>query len=173
MGIGDSWMATRNAVFRDGHYWKLLTTIFLHADTGHFLGNTLTLAVLTYLLWGYYGFWIFPVAAYAFGMLANALTLLTYAPDSGILGASGVIYWMAGFWVTLYFGIDRRHSIGGRLLRCLGFSLAVFAPTSYEITTAYRTHAIGFALGIAFGWPYFLARKTIFRTAEEYLPEEE
>jgi len=172
-GLGDSWMATRENVFQDGQYWKLLSTIFIHADTGHFLGNALTLAILSYLLWGYFGFLIYPLAAYAFGMLANALTLLTYAPHSGILGASGVVYWMAGFWVTLYFAIDRRYSIAGRLLRCVGFSLAIFAPTSYDVGVAYLTHGLGFALGILFGVAYFFARRKYFRSTEYYVQEEE
>ncbi len=172
-GMGESLLATRESVFQSGEFWRLLTTICIHADIGHLLGNMLTFAILSYLLWGYFGYLIYPLAALAFGMITNFLTLLSYPPESGILGASGVIYWMAGFWVTLYFAIDRRYSRAGRLLRSVGFSLAIFAPTSYEAGVAYRTHAMGFVLGVAFGVIYFRVRRESFRRAEEYALEED
>jgi len=170
-GSLDSMVATRASVFEQGEIWRLFTTIFLHSDTTHLLGNSLTFAILSFLLAGYFGVLVFPVAAFSFGMLANALTLLTYPPQVGLLGASGVVYWLAGFWVALYYGIDRRYSRAGRWLRCFGFSLAVFAPTSYEPGVAYRTHAIGFALGVVFGRAYFLSRREFFRAAEGYVEE--
>lgn len=170
-GTGDTWLATRELVFKSGQYWRLFTTIFIHSNMGHLLGNMLTFSILSFLLWGYYGVFIYPLCALFFGALTNALTLLTYPPGGGLLGASGVVYWMAGFWVTLYFGIDRRYSAAGRLLRCAGFSLAVFAPTSYDPNVAYRTHAIGFGLGILFGTIYFLFRRHDFRRAERWLQE--
>lgn len=163
--------ATGDAVYRRHEYWRLLTTLFVHSDMGHLLANSLMFVVLGYLLHGYFGYALFPLGAFVFGAITDLITLRTYPPDVHLVGVSGVIYWMSGFWLVLYFCVDRRYSTGGRLLRCLGFALATLFPSSYRPEVSYRTHAVGFALGVVCGAYYFVRHRERLRAAERYVDE--
>ena len=158
--------ASREAVFGGSEYWRLLTSILAHADLEHFAANALVFGLLVFLLYGYYGALVFPALALATGALTVALSLATYEPATRLVGASGVVYWMGGFWISLYLLVERRLPLGKRTLRAVGFSILVFLPTVFEPEVSYRTHAIGFGLGIAFGLAYFTARKGSLRAAE-------
>jgi rhomboid protease GluP len=158
--------ASRDAIFDRSEYWRLLTSILAHADLEHFAANALVFGLLSFLLYGYYGALVFPVLSIAAGALTGALSLATYAPATRLVGASGVVYWMGGFWLTLYLLVERRLDLGKRTFRAMGFSILVFLPTVFEPEVSYRTHAIGFGLGVAFGLAYFTARKPALRAAE-------
>ena len=77
-----------------------------------------------------------------------------------------VVYLMAGFWIMLYICLERRYSLAMRCIRAIGFSLIVLIPTGYNQSTSYRTHAIGFGVGVVAAIVYFLARKARFRASE-------
>lgn len=151
--------------------WRLLTAVAVHADGSHLLANSLLFCLLAYLLYGYYGFWVFPVATGILGATANWLALWTYLPQRvRLVGASGVVYLMAGFWITLYVLVERRYPLRRRLLRCAGVFLVVFLPTTVEPTVSYRTHWIGLALGVTFAAAYFLVFRERIRRAEVSVP---
>lgn len=158
--------ASREAIFGRSEYWRLITSILAHADLEHFAANALVFGVLAFLLYGYYGAFVFPFLSFATGALTSALSLATYEPATNLVGASGVVYWMGGFWLTLYLLVERRLPPGKRMVRAMGFSVLVFLPTVFEREVSYRTHAIGFGLGVAFGLAYFAARKPALRAAE-------
>jgi len=158
--------ASREAVFGRSEYWRLFTSILAHADFQHFAANALVFGLLAFLLYGYYGAPVFPVLSFVNGALTTSLSLTTYDPDTLLLGASGVVYWMAGFWLSLYLLLERRVTLGKRMVRAVGFAIVVFIPTTLEPRVSYRTHAIGFGLGVAFGLAYFAARKRTLRAAE-------
>ena len=48
----------------------------------------------------------------------------------------------------------------------MGFSLIVLVPTVWDPSVSYRTHAIGFGVGVLFGVVYFLQRKDALHAAE-------
>jgi membrane associated rhomboid family serine protease len=100
------------------------------------------------------------------GALTSALTLQTYPSDVDLIGASGMVYLMVGFWLIQYVFIERRLTLSIRLLRAFGFVLAALMPTSFEKNVSYRTHAIGFLVGCAFGLVYYVANFKRFRRAE-------
>ena len=100
------------------------------------------------------------------GCLITAVSLSTYAPGTRLLGASGVVYLMAGFWLTSYLFIERRLSMGKRLLRASGFGLIVLVPTVWDPSVSYRTHAIGFGAGILFAVVYYVKMGKELRKAE-------
>src|SRR3990172_934529 len=99
--------ATSEGVLEKREYWRLLTAIAVHADVMHALSNAIFLAFFTYLLFGYFGFWVFPALSLAMAGLTNYFSLLSYPPEVGLVGASGLVYWMAGFWLSMYL-------LGGR-----------------------------------------------------------
>src|SRR5690606_26204612 len=106
-----------------GEYWKLWTTLFVHADIGHALSNAFLFFILGFFLYGYYGIRVFPLAALFWGGITNLFVLLQYESDIHLIGASGVVYWMGGFWLTLYFLLNRKLSLFPRALRTIGVGL--------------------------------------------------
>jgi len=158
--------ANRELILDQNQYWRLFTSIFVHSDLKHLLSNALGIVGLGYLLFGYFGFKIYPVLTLGAGALVNFLSLLTYSSHVYLVGASGVVYFLAAFWLTLYICLERRFSVSRRLLRATGFLLIVLIPTGYNPTTSYRTHAIGFGVGVVVAIFYFFANKKRFRSAE-------
>lgn len=166
LGLAGWLPASRDAVFVRGEYWRLGTSIGVHADGRHLLGNAIAFGVLSFLLFGYFGAWVYPALVLLLGMLVTALAVGTYPAHISLLGASGAVYLMAGLWLTLYLLVDRRVGLKKRFVRAVGFGLIVLVPTTFEPTVSYRTHAIGFGLGVAAAIVYFSKRRDSFRSEE-------
>ena len=82
------------------------------------------------------------------------------------MGASGVVYVMAGFWLMSYFLIERSQTLGNRAIRCIGFFLILLIPDAFSPVVSYRTHAIGFVLGWLAAIPHYFLIRTRLRAAE-------
>lgn len=154
-------------VLKQGQYWRLFTSMFIHADLRHLFSNAIGVVGLGYLLYGYFGFKVYPCLTLLSGTVITAIALATYPPNTNLLGASGIVYFMAAFWLTLYVCLERGFSIGKRLLRASGFLIIVLIPTSFSPEISYRTHAIGIGVGILAALPYFFINRERFRQAEE------
>jgi membrane associated rhomboid family serine protease len=165
-GLASYLPAIPERVFRHSEYWRLLTSIGAHTDFRHFLSNGIVFGVLSFLLYGYFGAVVYPALTWGLGCLVTAVSLSTYSPNTRLLGASGVVYLMAGFWLTSYLFIERRLGIGKRRLRAIGFGLIVLVPTVWEPSVSYRTHGIGFGVGVLFAVAYFSQKKDELRKAE-------
>ena len=166
-GGGAPWIpATGQAVFSEHQYWRLWTTVFAHADLFHLLGNAMLFIFLGYFLNGYFGAYAFPFMAFVYGGVINAASLLTYPPGLTLIGASGVVSWLGGAWLTLYLLLNTQKSPTQRALRAGGVALAVFAPAeTFDPHISYRTHVIGFGLGVLWAGVYFLRRRRVFSSA--------
>jgi membrane associated rhomboid family serine protease len=149
---GTVWPATRDAVYQSGEYWRLVTTLFVHADIGHLLANTGLFLVFGTLLRHYFGFWAFPLLSLLGGIVTAALALLTYPGQVRLIGASGMVYFMAALWLFLFCKHADYLSWVQRSMRAIAFILVVLVPTQIEPTVSYRSHAIGFGLGLFFAW---------------------
>jgi rhomboid protease GluP len=171
LGLESILTATRSGIFERGEYWRLFTALGAHADPQHLLSNSLGFGLFSFLLYDYFGFAVFPVATVLLGALVNALAIWTYNPEVHLLGASGMVYLMTGIWLTLYLFVERRLTIGQRIMRSLGFALAVLMPSTFEQAVSYRTHAIGFVVGVVFGLIYFWINKTEIRKRERWATE--
>ena len=158
--------ATSEGVVGKREYWRLLTAIAVHADFLHALSNAIYLAFFTYLLFGYFGVWVFPALSLAMAALTNYFSLLTYPREVALVGASGLVYWMAGFWLCMYLLVERSVGLGKRVLRAVCLALLVLVPTTFQANVSYRTHAIGLALGAVSALVYFQRNREFIRTAE-------
>lgn len=168
--------ANREAVFRQGEWWRLWSALFSHSDLGHLLSNSGLFFVFGLLLSGYFGLFLFPVMALFWGGLTNGVVVGTSSPEMHLIGMSGVVYWMGGLWLTLYFLLSRHLSVTQRVLRSLGVALMIFMPSeAFNPSISYKAHAVGFGFGVFFGGLYFLAYRRKFRAAERFadLPREE
>jgi len=165
-GLSQILPASRETVIGRGEYWRLISSLGAHSDAVHLLANSALFGILAYLLFGYYGGVAFPVLATLLGAATTALTLLGYPEHVRLVGASGMVYVMAGFWLALYLLVERRLRPSRRLLRAVGFATIVLLPTAIEPRISYRAHAIGFVLGSAAGVAFFAVRRDALRAAE-------
>lgn len=158
--------ATPESVFGERQYWRLLSSMAVHADERHLVVNGAVLGLLTYLVYGYFGPTSYPLLGLMLGAAAMGLTLQTYPPHVVLLGASGLVYLLAAFWLTSFVLIERRLSPMKRLLRATGFTLVTLVPTSFDPHVSYRAHAIGFALGLLWALAHFFTRRDAIRKEE-------
>jgi rhomboid protease GluP len=158
--------ASHSRVFGHQEYWRAFTTVLLHADLGHLAANSLFFTGFAYLLSGYFGFWAFPVLSLLAGGLTNLIVLQAYPPETTLVGISGVVYFMASFWLTMYFFIQRGHSPIRRLTNASALALVLLFPQLFEARVSYAAHAVGFLLGIPAGTFFFFAHKRSIRGHE-------
>ena len=164
--------ATSEGTLEKHEYWRLITAVAVHTDIAHFFSNAIFLAFFSYLLFGYYGFLVCPVLSVALAGLTNYLSLLTYPPGVSLVGASGLVYWMVGFWLSMNLFVDRTLGPGKRVVRAVGIILVVLLPSTLQANVSYRTHAIGFGLGVVSAVVYFRRNRESIRAMEVVEMEE-
>ncbi len=151
-----------NSIYIDKEYWRLLSTLFTHADSIHLLSNSMLFLIFGWILHDFFGFLAFPVISTLTGVVTAFITMHFHDPQARMLGASGMIYAMVAMWIVLYVTYEKNYSVPMRFLRTIGFSLAMLFPTSFQIETDYIAHAIGFAVGIFAGLALIpLSRKDV------------
>ncbi len=144
--------ASSHAVYTRGEYWRLLTTMFIHADMLHLLANSFLFLIFGWLLKAYFGTMVFPLSSFIIGTATTAMTIATYEPAVLLIGASGMIYGMAALWIFFYIRFDCDHTCQVRIIRAAGFAMVMLLPTTFNPSTSYRSHAIGFVNGIIAGF---------------------
>lgn len=168
-GLASLMPASHQAIWDHHEIWRAWSTLLAHVDEKHLLSNTFLYFILGYFLNGYFGFLIFPGLAFVFGGIINLVLLKSAGPEMQVIGASGVVFWMGGAWLSLYLGLERKKTFSQRLLRAVGVGLALFMPAeAFDPAISYQSHGIGFLLGVLFGLFYFVFRRSYFRSAEVY-----
>lgn len=158
--------ANGELVFTQGHYWKAFTTQLMHGDFSHLGGNTIFFTAFAILLNHYFGFWVFPVVSLLMGGIINLIALKLYEPQVFLVGISGVVYFMAAFWMTLFVGIERQMSLYRRIMITTGVSLILFFPEVFQKNVSYLAHGLGFGFGVILGLGYFQMFKYKIQKAE-------
>lgn len=164
--------ATGRLVFEHKEYWRAFTSALLHADLVHLAHNAFFFAGLAALLSNYFGFWVFPVLSIVAGGVINLATLATYPPDVSLVGISGVVYFMASFWLTLYVLIERRQTLFVRLVHAIAVSLIFLFPEAFQPNTSYMAHGLGFLFGIPAGLIYYSFNFKKIRAQDVWVPIE-
>lgn len=138
-------------VYQQHQYWRLLTAVFTHSNIAHLLANTPLLIIFGWFLRNYFGAFAFPVLSLCVGVLTNAAAIVFMFPTQRLVGASGMVYAMVALWLVYYLRYETAHGFGNRLMRVVGFSLVVMFPSTYNPTTSYLAHGVGFILGLCAG----------------------
>lgn len=162
-----SWMsASRQDVFNHHQIWKAFSTLFAHADEKHLLSNSFLFFILGGFLAGHFGRTLFPVLAFLFGGITNFIVLSYMPPEVKLIGASGMVYWMGGAWLALYFALDIKRSFYQRTIRASGVALMLFFPAqAFEPQISYMSHFVGFILGVLAGIGFYFFNKSTFDQA--------
>jgi rhomboid protease GluP len=165
----DNLSANGHLVYGKHQYWRAFTTTLLHADLNHLAHNAFFFTGLAALLHHYFGFFVFPLLSFIVGGLINLIALWSYPPEVHLVGVSGVVYFMASFWLTLYLLIERRQSIKVRILHSVAVSLIFFFPQVFRPEVSYLAHGLGFLFGFPLGILYFFINKKRIRAREEWV----
>lgn len=165
----ESFSANGFLVYEEGEYWRAFTTTLLHADLNHLAHNAFFLLGLSTLLHNYFGFWVFPFLSLIAGGIINLIALKMYPPAVHLVGVSGVIYFMASFWLTSYMLIERRHKVLSRFIYATGITLIFLFPQVFQPEVSYLAHGLGFIVGIPFAILYFAFNFRKIRSAEEWV----
>lgn len=160
-------------VFQHHQYYRLWTSLFVHADGAHLLSNMILFVPLIYLLSAYFGSLLWPILAIAIGGLVNALVLKTLSPEVNLIGISGVDNWLGATWLTLFFLIDRRENRRRRFAVVLFVSFVLFVPDTYKPSISYLSHFLGYIFGVMTGVGYYFLNQQKFKAAEVYKFSEE
>lgn len=112
-------------VYEEGEWWRVFTSMFMHAGTYHLVGNMACLLIIGYKLERTMGLLWYSVLYLGSGLIGNFLSMIVYAMAGDTLnavGASGAIFGVVGglvwylifdkrkqarwffAWIILYFG---------------------------------------------------------------------
>lgn len=162
------WMsASGEMVFQKHQYWRAWTSLLVHADEKHLLGNISLFFVLGLFLAGHFGVLLVPLSAFLLGGVINFVVLSSMPPQVQLVGLSGVVFWLGGAWLILYFLLETRRTLLQRFLRALGVALVLFMPAeAFDPSISYVSHLWGFVFGTVWGLLYFWIKKGPLREAE-------
>jgi len=161
---GEYLWVSGNAVFLGHEYWRFITSIITHADLSHLLANALIFLVFGWMLKAYFGWILFPCISIIIGLITNVITVALYNPGIKLLGASGMAYGMVSMWLVFYIRHDVDHRIPFRIVRAVGFALAMMFPATFDPQVSYLAHAVGFGVGLMAGFillPFISVREPV------------
>lgn len=143
--------AAHAAAIRNGEWWRLVTSLTLHADSAHLLGNLTIGGGVIILLCRELGSglaWSLLLAAGTLGNLANAWL---QTPDHRSLGASTAVFAAVGIFSAIAM-LRRRRQPLRMLIVPLGAGLALLALLGSEgKQTDLGAHLWGFGFGLLLG----------------------
>lgn len=166
--LGSSLFASKSNIFEQEEFWRIFTSTFIHADLRHLLANSLMLFILSIVTVSFYGIFFTSGFILISGAVINYITLYSHGKDISLVGASGVVFCLWGFWLILYFFLETHKTVIGRILRIGAVFLVLLVPSSYDPQTSYRAHYIGFIVGVLFGIVYYFLNSSRLRDFEKW-----
>jgi rhomboid protease GluP len=165
--MNQRWLsANGDIVYTQGEYWRAFTTTLMHADVMHLGSNTMFFLIFSVLLNNYFGLFVFPFLSLIVGGIINLIAFKVYDPQIYLVGISGVIYFMASFWMVMFITLERQMKLGRRILIALAVSLILLWPEALHVKVSYLAHALGVAFGIPVALLYFFLQKSNLRSHE-------
>lgn len=149
-----------NQAVLDGEWWRLITSVFIHADSEHIMGNMLTLVIISRTLQGFYTgteYWILYISSGIAGSLATVLFMPEYVVS---VGASGAIMGLGGVLIyRMFFGKS------ARAFRRLGSFFSIGIIIAYNLVAGLFSkqinnfaHFSGFFTGFIMAWAIDIIR---------------
>jgi membrane associated rhomboid family serine protease len=143
-------------------FWTLITTLFIHANLSHLLGNMLFLFLFGWPLEKIIGSQKLVLVFLLGGILSLLLSHFFYAPEEPIVGASGSICaliatlmifdpWRFSFLLILF---PMPLAVAGLTYVLYNFVMAIYErqhPDANTLHIAYEVHVAGFIVGLVMG----------------------
>jgi membrane associated rhomboid family serine protease len=134
-------------VVENGEYWRLFTSMFLHAGIFHLLMNMWALWVIGEYLESAVGRVRFVVIYFGAGLAGSALVVIASGPLTPTVGASGAIFGLFGaLFVYSYFNRGR-DLMASALLRSMGFIILINLAFTFMIPNISWQGHIGGLIG--------------------------
>lgn len=141
-------------IIRDLEYYRLITSMFLHADIMHIFSNMLALLLFGTAVESNYSKLEYIIIYFISGLIGNLFSLILLPLEVISLGASGAIFGLIGAAFVL-FTVD-----GDRTLIFLGLIyLFYFIIASLAPGINLWAHLFGLVGGILFGYIFIHKRK--------------
>jgi membrane associated rhomboid family serine protease len=145
------WAGNGAETLHDGEWWRLVTTLFLHANPLHLAMNGVALWIFGSAVENTMGRWQFLAVFFLAGMLGNFLSALHVRYDVAV-GASGGIFGIVGAYAVAVYRLDgpMYTAVRKRLLLLLALMVAGdFSIGWLEPQVDNLAHVGGFFAGIA------------------------
>jgi len=129
-----------------GQYWRLISSMFIHADVFHLLSNMFFLGIFGLLVENKYSVIQYLAIYFISGLFGNLISLFVLPSNVFSLGASGCIFGVLGAYYVSFTAYDKRmivYAIVSSLIM-VGLSVGV------EINS--WAHLFGALGGLLFGW---------------------
>ena len=141
-------------IVRDLEYYRLITSMFLHANIMHIFSNMIALLLFGTAVENNYSKLEYLIIYFISGLIGNLFSLILLPLDVISLGASGAIFGLIGAAFVL-FAVD-----GDRTLIFLGILfLFYFIIASLAPGINLWAHLFGLVGGILFGYIFIPKRK--------------
>jgi len=144
-------------IINDYEIWRLITSIFVHADPMHIFSNMIALLL--------FGATVennnniskiqFLIIYFVSGLIGNIFSLLLFPLDTISLGASGAIFGLVG---VAFIIVATDYS---PLLLFALFYIGFFIITSFTPGINYWAHLFGLLGGILFGYLFYIRKRKI------------
>jgi len=157
--------------------WRLISSLFLHADLRHAFWNGVALLVFSVPLINLLGYGRTAIVYLASGVGGGVGAVLTAADGTTIIGSSGAVAGLFGAWVVVRLRTASRSSLPFRArVRAAGIGLLVLPSLVNPITpqgqpVSVGSHIAGLATGMLIGAA--LSRSLLPRIEEPDEDEEE
>lgn len=145
-------------VLENGEYYRLFTSIFLHAGISHIAANCLSLYIFGTRVERYFGNGFFMAVFIFSGLISSVATVFLINPYSGSLGASGAIFGLEG--AVLAYILMKKRSVDGfdlnliLIFSIIGIGFGFLQPGINNIA-----HISGFLSGLAVSLIYLALSK--------------
>ena len=141
------------AALAHGEWWRLLTAVWLHADSAHLATNAVFGLIFLGLAMGRYGSGAGLLAAYLAGAGGNVVAWWGYGPSQLGLGASGMVMGALGLLTVQSVGLlkQRRAIAIRRFTGAIMGGMMLFAFLGLSPGTDVVAHLGGFAAGLLLG----------------------
>jgi len=141
-----------SSLVESGEWWRLFSSVFLHADSTHLIVNCIGTYFLAQVADNVFG-WVRTMLLYVIGGATGAL-VSTFFSEGASVGASGAVYSLLG--AILVFGIVQRNRIPRPLQRILLTGTVIWIVISLLYTADPETvdnasHMGGMAAGVILG----------------------
>lgn len=140
-----------NAIFVEHQYYRLLTSVFLHAGPEHLMNNMFVLIIIGERLEKILGKYRYAIVYFATGIVASIASVLYYHWKGQVIvgvGASGAIFGVIGgvFYLVCRYRGAKTGITMNRMLIFIGLSLYSGIANSSNVDNT--AHMVGFISGI-------------------------
>ena len=154
-----SYGASYNLLIENGEWWRIVTSMFLHADFFHVLFNMFSLFLFGPELEKIAGKVRFLTIYFLAGIFGNVLTFVTEGPFYASVGASGAIYGIFGAFAALVY--YTRHTMPQLKQIIMPIIIVSVIFTLIQPGINRMGHFGGLAAGLVLGLIYFTPKNII------------